>query len=217
MVLAEGDDLGVVAEALAQGQLGDRLHGQAQQVSTQGGVLSLRERSPLRHQLRHQLIHTTQITERLNGPYQFHHRWYEPWAQAGSYSPACCWWRPGTLSSSWRPLWRRLLLLTGTPTVTSASSRRSQLRRGEEEPRDEEGLCQVWTNNSSRRRCTYCCGWDWCAAVAAAPSPGWPRAACRTRRTPRARTPDADWPGSRADCLCSRCPAGSRPCESREN
>lgn len=73
VVLAEGDDLGVVAEALAQGQLGDRLHGQTQQVGTQGGVLSLRERSPFRHQLRHQLIHTRQITECLNGPYQFHH------------------------------------------------------------------------------------------------------------------------------------------------
>lgn len=43
VVLAEGNDLGVVAEALAQGQLGDGLHGQTQQVGTQRGVLSLRE------------------------------------------------------------------------------------------------------------------------------------------------------------------------------
>lgn len=43
VVLAEGNDLGVVAEALAQGQLGDGLHGQTQQVGTQRSVLSLRE------------------------------------------------------------------------------------------------------------------------------------------------------------------------------
>lgn len=43
MVLAEGKDLSVVAEPLAQSQLGDRLHGQAQQVGTQRRVLTLWE------------------------------------------------------------------------------------------------------------------------------------------------------------------------------
>lgn len=39
VVLAEGKDLGVVSEAVSQSQLGDRLHGQTQQVGTQRGVL----------------------------------------------------------------------------------------------------------------------------------------------------------------------------------
>lgn len=43
VVLAEGNDLGVISEAVAQSQLGDGLHGQTQQVGTQRGVLSLRE------------------------------------------------------------------------------------------------------------------------------------------------------------------------------
>lgn len=55
VVLAEADDLGVVPESLPQGQLGDGLHGQAQQVGTQRGVLGLGERPPLPHQLLHQL------------------------------------------------------------------------------------------------------------------------------------------------------------------
>ena len=58
MVLTEGNDGVVVAEALAQGQLGDRLNGQDQLVGTQRGVLGFRERLPLPHQLRHQLIKT---------------------------------------------------------------------------------------------------------------------------------------------------------------
>lgn len=60
VVLAEGNDLGVVAEALPQGQLGDGLHGQAQQVGTKRSVLRLRERLPLLHQLAHQLIRRRQ-------------------------------------------------------------------------------------------------------------------------------------------------------------
>lgn len=56
MVLAEGNDLGVITEGLAQGQLGNGLHGQTQQVGTKRGVLRLRERLPLLHQLLHQLI-----------------------------------------------------------------------------------------------------------------------------------------------------------------
>ena len=55
VVLAEGEDLGVVPERLAQSQLGDGLHGQPQQVGTQRGVLSLRGGRPLPHQLLHQL------------------------------------------------------------------------------------------------------------------------------------------------------------------
>lgn len=43
VVLAEGKDLSVVPEPLAQSQLGDRLHGQAQQVGTQRRVLTLWE------------------------------------------------------------------------------------------------------------------------------------------------------------------------------
>lgn len=61
MVLAEGHDRSVIAEALTQGQLGNRLHGQTQEVGTEGGVLSLRERLPLLHQLRHQLIKRRQL------------------------------------------------------------------------------------------------------------------------------------------------------------
>lgn len=55
MVLAEGNDVGVVFEALAQGQLSDGLHGQTQQVGTQRDVLRLWERLPLPDQLLHQL------------------------------------------------------------------------------------------------------------------------------------------------------------------
>ena len=43
MVLAEGNDLGIVFEALTQSQLGDSLHGQTQQVGTQRCMLRLRE------------------------------------------------------------------------------------------------------------------------------------------------------------------------------
>lgn len=55
VVLAEGKDLGVISEALAQSQLGDRLHGQTQQVGTQRGVLGVRERLPLPYELLRQL------------------------------------------------------------------------------------------------------------------------------------------------------------------
>ncbi len=41
MVLAEGNDLSIIAEALTQSQLGDSLHGQTQQVGTQRSMLSL--------------------------------------------------------------------------------------------------------------------------------------------------------------------------------
>lgn len=55
MVLPEGDDLRVVPEAFAQSQLGDRLHGQTQQVGAQRGMLAIRDRLPLPNQLVHHL------------------------------------------------------------------------------------------------------------------------------------------------------------------
>lgn len=74
MVPAEGNDLGVVPEALAQSQLGDGLHGEAQQVGTQRNVLIVREGLPLGHQLLHQLRdrRATGLIWRTDGGEQLH-------------------------------------------------------------------------------------------------------------------------------------------------
>jgi len=51
VVLAEGNDLGVVFESLSQSQLGDGFQGKTQQVGAQWDVLTFWEGPPLSHQL----------------------------------------------------------------------------------------------------------------------------------------------------------------------
>ena len=95
MVLAEGDDLHVVLEVLAQSQLSDGLHGQAQQVGAQWGVLVHWERLPLSDQLLHQLGNTRRSQRgcfekcsTLLNP-SMHHQ-HKPGAREESCSPVCC-------------------------------------------------------------------------------------------------------------------------------
>lgn len=139
MVLAEGKDLSVVPEPLAQSQLGDRLHGQAQQVGTQRRVLTLWEWLPLFHQLIHQLRNKISVSRKCEEVFGFliYFRkiisWlWKPWAQAESCFSACCWWHFRTLFFSWWTRWPHLPSRTCSRAATSASFQRSRLKRKQE-------------------------------------------------------------------------------------
>ena len=157
----------------------------------------------------------------------------------------CCWWQSHTLFSLSRSHWPRLPTLTGNLAMTSTSSQRSQLRgAGRKEflfttahrrlifasYSSLNGISVEMFGETisitvialtiiiSIHSCwwTYWCGLGWCVAVAGSRRPGWPRADRRTRMTPQTRTPGADRLRTHADCLCSRCPVGSRPWENRK-